>query len=70
MYPLNIQNATTGALEAHIECFSKAPLSIMATFTPLHDILLQACRAALATEQKQLKEQLFQAIEEGGQALR
>ena len=70
MYPFNTQNATTGALEAHITCFSKALHSTMAAFTPLRDIPLQACRAALATEQKQLKEQLFLAIEEGGQALR
>ena len=70
MYPFNTQNATAGALEAHITCFSKALHSITATSTPLHDTLLQACRAALATEQEQLKEQLFRAIEEGGQALR
>ena len=34
MYAFNTQTATTGALEAHITCFSEACHSIMATLTP------------------------------------
>ncbi len=43
MYPFNTQNATIGALKAHITCFSKAFYSIMATFTPYMTL---CCRLA------------------------
>ena len=65
MYPSDTQNAKSGARKTRI-----GQACLVATPNPLHNILSQACWAALATEQTQLKEQLFRAIVEDGQALR
>ena len=70
MDPIGTHTATNGALKARIGRPPDLCIALWHYPTPLHDSLSQACRAALATEQRQLKEQLFRAIEEDGQALR